>query len=572
MKTTTTHTGIFIILLFLTSIFGVKAQAQIIFDGVNCNSSPSSSGTGTEWGTPQATDFDGVNPTSSNLEEFWARIQGPYLYVAFSREGKGNAGFAMHIDTDCDSTNNNTTYNGADYAFFFSIQSGQVQDSSLWVWDTLTSAYITSSDYFSPLIGGTDCIDTANEEFFEIRIPITTLMDACGGSCENLRITQANIHSGGSFSSTIKDELELSLSLSINEVAIATITADAIVCANELVNISGLASDANPGLSGNYDYISLYEWDMSYDGVTFNVEATGSSIDTIYTTATSHTVALRVYDAFGCLSEIDTFTISTYVRPTLVYDILGGNTCSTMHAYSALSIDNAGADNLIHFWDLGDGNTSASDSFTHYYDTCVFHTLLIKVTDPDNPAACASDSVIISSVLPVEMLDLNAKRVNDGVQVKWITASEENTDYFEVQYSKDGINYQIADVVEAKGGDEITEYIYHHYEFVGLTYYRIKAVDYSGESQFYGPVAVRLENNLVLEVYPNPSSECIKLKEVKEEIVDIEIYTSNGYLIERISGHAVGESIDICMLEKGSYFIKTYYSNQETAEAMFLKL
>lgn len=51
--------------------------------------------------------------------------------------------------------------------------------------------------------------------------------------------------------------------------------------------------------SGSYDpdgTIQSYEWDFTYDGVTFNVDASGASVSTSYDTEGTYTAALRVTD------------------------------------------------------------------------------------------------------------------------------------------------------------------------------------------------------------------------------------------------------------------------------------
>ena len=48
----------------------------------------------------------------------------------------------------------------------------------------------------------------------------------------------------------------------------------------------------------------------------------------------------------------------------------------------------------------------------------------------------------IGSSLPVEFLDVNANADNDHVNVSWSTASETNNNYFTVERSADGMNFE----------------------------------------------------------------------------------------------------------------------------------
>lgn len=502
-RTTTSFVAFFLLILFTLPL-----QAQVIFDGINCNSVISAHGTGDEWGAPHAHDSDGVNPISANLQGFWSSIQGPYLYVAFSREGPGNVGFAMHMNIDCDTSTGNTAYKGADYALFFSIQTGVVQDSNMFIWDTTLNDYVTTGTYFEPRIGGSTCLDSTDEEFFELRFRLDDYFDMCDFNCNTLSITQANIHSGASFSSVIKDELALDLDMTINESPTSGINADSIVCVGDPVSITGSNSSANGAFSANGDTISVYEWDLSYDSDSFRVDYVGPSVDTIFMTADTHTIALRVYDMFGCVGDIDTFVITSHRRPSLIYNFMNGSTCLDLNCYSGGSIDHTGANNLQHFWDMGDGNNYNLDSFTHWYDSCKFHTIRIIVTDPDNPTECASDSVTISSVLPADILDFTAYKANDKLKVRW-TVDEKGSSHYELYRSYDAENYSL--VASQKAGDIglRTHYYEEDWLSVSASYFTLEQVEWSGERKVYGPVAVYGDGLHAINSYPNPARDLL---------------------------------------------------------------
>jgi hypothetical protein len=62
-------------------------------------------------------------------------------------------------------------------------------------------------------------------------------------------------------------------------------------------------------------------------------------------------------------------------------------------------------------------------------------------------------------VLPVELIHLNAEVTNGVNRIYWSTASEHNSDYFEVQRSDDGINFFPVGTIDAAGNsNELLEY------------------------------------------------------------------------------------------------------------------
>ncbi|MEQ1760930.1 MAG: phytase [Vicinamibacterales bacterium] len=61
----------------------------------------------------------------------------------------------------------------------------------------------------------------------------------------------------------------------------------------------------------------IYEWDFAYDGVTFDVDGVGKTIQRVYPTAGNYTAALRVWDDDG-VSAIATAAVSVNAAPSAV--------------------------------------------------------------------------------------------------------------------------------------------------------------------------------------------------------------------------------------------------------------
>lgn len=115
--------------------------------------------------------------------------------------------------------------------------------------------------------------------------------------------------------------------------------------------------------------------------------------------------------------------------------------------------------------------------------------------------------------LPVEMLSFTAEssRKLSGenvVYVNWSTASEQNSDYFIVQRSKDGIVFNEAGRVTAAGNSTtVKNYFLSDYEpYSGVSYYRLKQVDNDGKFKISSVVAVRFNDPGEISVYPNPTT------------------------------------------------------------------
>jgi len=134
------------------------------------------------------------------------------------------------------------------------------------------------------------------------------------------------------------------------------------------------------------------------------------------------------------------------------------------------------------------------------------------------------DTVIVYRVcttLPVDLVSFEAKNINNQYnQLGWTTGWEKNNEYFSIERSKDGINWEEIGVVRTKGnGKENKEYYYLDYNpYIGLNYYRLKQVDTDGTNQFSGVVKVYFGNvQASIEFYPNPSSNYVYFKNSTSE-------------------------------------------------------
>lgn len=132
--------------------------------------------------------------------------------------------------------------------------------------------------------------------------------------------------------------------------------------------------------------------------------------------------------------------------------------------------------------------------------------------------------------LPITLLSFICMAEKNQNTILWKTETETNNNYFELERSIDGTNFET--INKTKGaGNSTTEknYSYVDYNFKNVTnYYRIKQVDYNGASETFNIIAV--DNTL------NPSKTVIKRitmlgTEVSEgyEGIYIEIYSDGSY-------------------------------------------
>jgi hypothetical protein len=167
----------------------------------------------------------------------------------------------------------------------------------------------------------------------------------------------------------------------------------------------------------------------------------------------------------------------------------------------------------------------------------------------------------IPIILPIELLSFTAESKDSHVQLNWITTSEINNDYFNVERSVDGVNYTSIRRMNSLGNSTQTL----HYSAIddspvaGMSYYRLKQTDIDGKTGYSDIESVNCNHskNLILKIYPNPFSLQTTLRtNASMKNSRLVIYNSFGRVvrqIENISGQEY--TLDRENLLSGLYFI-----------------
>lgn len=161
--------------------------------------------------------------------------------------------------------------------------------------------------------------------------------------------------------------------------------------------------------------------------------------------------------------------------------------------------------------------------------------------------------------LPVELLSFNAYPKDENVHIEWVTASEINNDYFEVQRSSDGINYETNEIVDGNG----TSSQMHQYELTdfnplpGLSYYRIRQVDFDGQNETFNPVPVNFEKTAIegLQIIRLNNTHNIEYNDLYESNYKLIITDNLGriVLMENIQSNSGHNSYPITLYTRGVY-------------------
>lgn len=183
-------------------------------------------------------------------------------------------------------------------------------------------------------------------------------------------------------------------------------------------------------------------------------------------------------------------------------------------------------------------------------------------------AVCAGGSsskcVDNGAPLPIELNYFDVSIVGEEFVFKWETLTEENNDFFTVEYSSDLNKFE--SVLEEKGaGTSLSSITYERntpiFPFENIIYFRLKQTDFDGNYTYSQIVALsnKVFINAELSIYPNPTKgkTLIKLEKVNEVALQGRVILPSTMRI--VEGFQIVNSeaiVDLSNFEKGVYFLQ----------------
>jgi len=178
------------------------------------------------------------------------------------------------------------------------------------------------------------------------------------------------------------------------------------------------------------------------------------------------------------------------------------------------------------------------------------------------------------SITPICLTNFIASYHDNTVLIRWQTASEIDNDYFTVERSVDGSNFDIIGTIQGAG----TSYITLNYSFTdnnpanGVSYYRLTQTDYNGEFEVFSPVSVSYLNEGNLKIGPNPATNQLSIMlngimgSSTLEIIDI-----SGRLIKTIQLKDSYSTLDITEINSGNYILIISAENKKITKKLIIE-
>lgn len=165
-------------------------------------------------------------------------------------------------------------------------------------------------------------------------------------------------------------------------------------------------------------------------------------------------------------------------------------------------------------------------------------------------------------VLPVKFVSLTAKySSNNQLQVAFVTTDEIDNDYFEIQLSSNGKDWEIIDRVSPDlNRSQKNEYFSSvPIQLNGTKYVRIKQIDVSGTYSYSDIANVDMRSIQTLTLSPNPVSNgnlMISGLQIGKEAYTFDIVNAIGQVVKSNITLQNNVSVDVTSLPNGIYYLQ----------------
>jgi len=205
-----------------------------------------------------------------------------------------------------------------------------------------------------------------------------------------------------------------------------------------------------------------------------------------------------------------------------------------------------------------------------------------NITITDCYESCATmlmDGSNCLAGLPIELLTFTGRNINGINELAWKTATEDNSDFFEIQKSADGMNFSRIGTVDAAGASlEVRSYGFSdEAPFMGNNYYRLRMVDLDGTYEYSNVVQITTRLIDDIAVYPVPVNDVLYLAYDSDNtgVVQIHVINTVGQaLLIRTENTTQGFNIfelNTNQLTSGAYLIRMTDSDGLSKVKLFLK-
>lgn len=243
-----------------------------------------------------------------------------------------------------------------------------------------------------------------------------------------------------------------------------------------------------------------------------------------------------------------------------------GPTVAATNSNTNWGLSNLPATGVTYNWSFPGATPSSSTAANPtnvQWNTTGLKTVTCTIGNGICNLVTISHDINITNTLPAEIVSFNATEKTGGIDLKWVTASEINTDYFGIYKSKDGLNFTEIGRVQSAGLQSGATYNFTDAQpGNGTVYYRLKQVDKNSSFKTTGIVKLRMGKlYLDVNVYPTVINNVLDYAVETPRAANMMIYVtdmSGRNIVSKSENMSIGTNkrmIDASTFAKGAYLL-----------------
>lgn len=224
-------------------------------------------------------------------------------------------------------------------------------------------------------------------------------------------------------------------------------------------------------------------------------------------------------------------------------------------------------------------NTNSTTlTYTHNIANLSSYYYYLVITQPDGNKIFTSPIWYTRNdiVLPIELLSFKANQSDDAVDIEWETASETNNNFFTIESSLNGFDFESIETI-AGAGNSTSRKIYKLIDTKtpikltnGIIYYRLKQTDFNNNSKYSDIISVNFESqNLIsdLTIFPIPLSTSINISFHSKKVTNLSLILVDAFgqvvykTYEPVEAGNNKIQLSLPYLKNGVYFLKAADTN-----------
>lgn len=349
-----------------------------------------------------------------------------------------------------------------------------------------------------------------------------------------------------------------------------TLCGTASNCATEVCTLTGaLWANLTNGSEDNID------WRLD-DGGTPSSN-TGPSVDYNPGTASGNYAYLEASSCSGntAILESECLFLDVDYEFELGYHLFGGN----MGTLYIDLFDASGWNNNIASVTGDQGNTWQSLIVNLSAWTGQNVRMRIRgITGSGFESDMAIDDIAFTviTVLPVELIEFNATKTdNRQVALDWTSVTEQNADHYVVQRT-DQLNTwdNLTEITAIGNTTETTKYeTLDPNPLLGLSYYRLKAVDVDGSFEYSTVRSVSLDQAVLAKVFPNPVHDgtlVVSMEDLENAKVHILSAVGQRLIVHSNTLSSSETAFEVGHFSSGVYFVEIDLAGMEIQRIRFV--